>query len=147
MHTDFVPVGPWLNPVIDDGIYDATIEEITEGTYGHDKNPFLRLVLWLTEPAVYLVTNFYKPKSSRSQYRLHYLCRCVDCELQDVFETPHRLARRELRVEVQVTKPHDGVGRLYSDVKAFIPPEGNSNANEELVQEAKNKYEGLSKLV
>ena len=142
MDTDFIPASPWLNPVIDDGIYTANIEEITESTYGPEDKPFVRLLLWLDEPMVHLVTNFYRPRDSRSQYRLNYLCRCVDCDLLDVFETPRLLFQRELRVEVCVTRPHDGVGRLYSDVKSFIPPEGHLNANEDNIEQAKKKYAG-----
>ncbi|MCH7700370.1 MAG: hypothetical protein IID37_01665 [Planctomycetes bacterium] len=142
MDTDFIPASPWLNPVIDDGIYNATIEDITESTYGPDDNRFVRLLLWLDEPAIHLATNFYRPRDSRSQYRLNYLCRCVDCDLLDVFDAPYLLERRELRVEICVTRPHDGVGRLYSDVKSFIPPEGHLHANEDNIEQAKKEYAG-----
>ena len=140
MDTDFIPASPWLNPVIDDGIYTATIEEITESTYGPEDKPFVRLLLWLDEPKVHIATNFYRPRDSRSQYRLHFMCRCVDRDLLDVFEEPRLLLHRELRIETCVTRPHDGVGRLYSDVKLFIPPEGHLDANEDNIEQAKKEY-------
>ena len=142
MHTDFIPASPWLNPVIDDGIYTATIEEITESTYGPEDKPFVRLLLWLDEPGVHLATNFYQPRDSRSQYRLHFMCRCVDCDLLDVFEMPRLLVHRELRVKICTTRPHDGVGRSYSDVKFFIPAEGHEDANEDNIEKAKKQYSG-----
>ena len=140
MDTDFIPASPWLNPVIEDGIYNATIEDITESTYGPGDKPFVRLLLWLDEPAIHLATNFYQPRETRSQYRLHYLCRCVDCDFQDVFDAPHLLKGGKLRVEVCVARPHDGDGSLYSDVQLFIPPEGHLDVNEDNIDQAKKEY-------
>ena len=140
MDTDFIPASPWLNPVIDDNIYTAIIEELSESTYGSEDKPFVRLLLWLDEPKVHIATNFYRPRDSRSQYRLHFMCQCVDCDLLDVFDAPRLFLHRELRIETCVTRPHDGVGRLYSDVKSFIPPKGHPNVNEDDIEEAKKRY-------
>lgn len=41
---NLTPRGPWDNPVLDDGIYDATIVEIIETTYGPNDSPMLKLV-------------------------------------------------------------------------------------------------------
>ncbi len=86
---DSTPQGPWYNPEVADGIYDASITCVKENTYGADESPYLQLVFWLAAERCFFVTNLYFPKDkpdNRSAHRLAGLCRCLGLVPQDVVD-------------------------------------------------------------
>ena len=36
-----IPNGPWQNPIIDNGLYDAKIAHVVKGVYGKAEHPYL----------------------------------------------------------------------------------------------------------
>ena len=77
MNESPIPQGPWHNPILDEGIYDAEIRYINKGTYGKDGDTYLQFVFWLTEEEQYFVTNMYFPEGTpdnKSVLRLNRLC-------------------------------------------------------------------------
>ena len=44
-----IPEGPWYNPDVPAGIHDAIVDQIIDGTYGQQENPYARIVFQLPE--------------------------------------------------------------------------------------------------
>ncbi len=120
------PQGPWSNPVLPEGLYDAEITSVGEGTYGEDKEMYLQFMFWLPKPEVYFVTNLYFPKGrdSKSVQRLGSLCRCLNLVPQDAIDSPRSFQGLEMRITVREMKATSRTGgKPYCDVDLFLPPE------------------------
>lgn len=78
--------GPWSNPPLEEGIYDAVIDELRHTTYGKNDDPMVQIFLRVPSEEAYLITNVYFPegRSHGSQHRLWYLSTCVELELLHV---------------------------------------------------------------
>lgn len=118
------PKGPWYNPSIDEGIYEAEITSLEELEYGEDHHQMVQVTLWLPEEERSLVTNFYFPQGAASQAtkRFWYFCKCVGLEPADARYEPHLFEGRKLRIEVELANPENAsVDWAYPDVHRFLP--------------------------
>ena len=120
-----IPQGPWYNPNLEEGAYDAVIKNVHEGVYGMPRDKYLQVVLWLPDEEAHFVSNFYlssnKP-DNRSVYRLYRLCKCVGRVPQDALDDPALFEGEELQVTVKTMKGVRGnSGRAYCDVGLFLP--------------------------
>jgi hypothetical protein len=105
-----VPQGPWLNPSIAEGEYDARIVEIKQGRYGPQHDLYLQVVLWLCHTGQYLVSNFYFPRGKpdgRTIQRLSRLCQIVGRVPQDALDAPYQFKGAELKVRVRKFRNDD----------------------------------------
>ena len=123
---NFTPSGPWDNPVLDDGTYDATVVEIIESSYGDEDNPMLKLVFSLLPEDFLFVTHLYFPNgtSIQAERRIWHFCRCVDLDKRDVLNQPELFADSKLRLEIHTVDPEQsGQEHPYCDVRMFLPAE------------------------
>lgn len=127
--------GPWYNPLLDEGIYDAVIDELRHTSFGENDDPMVQILLRIPSKRTYLITNVYFPhgRSIGSQQRLWYLSTCVGLTLAELYEYPEDFAGRQLRVHLQPQS--DGLHETYSDVTAFLPSveSGEQYASQEIV--------------
>ena len=121
------PQGPWYNPELAEGVYDATITEVTEGTYGKDRNTYNQFVFWLPNEQVHVVTNFYLPatkQNNKTGLRLMRLCQVVSRIVEDVWTSPHSFKGDELRITVKRMRgKHGSQDQSFCDVDRFLPAE------------------------
>ena len=141
------PTSPWSNPPLNEGIYDAVIDELRHTTYGETDDPMVQIVFRIPSETVYLVTNVYFPVggSIGSQRRLYYLSACVGLELTDVYEDPQYFTDRCLRIHVQ--RQGNGQGGTHTDVTAFLPAvDGWEQVVSESAVESKNHPDWITPL-
>jgi hypothetical protein len=123
MSVSRIPQGPWYNPELEEGVYDAKIMYLTKGTYGAKYDPYTQIVLCLPKADQAFVTNLYFPEGkpdSKTVERLSRLCQCIGLLPQDVFDSPHAFHGAELRVQIKRCKRD---GREYWDVDRFLHAE------------------------
>jgi len=121
-----IPRSPWNNPPLGEGIYDAIVKEIKQGTYGAEYHPMIRIEFELSDEEYYLVTNMYFPEgnSIHSERRLWHFCRCVGLQKDDVLDQPEAFAGRRLRLHIKsLTSVDYQPEHTYSDVEEFLPDE------------------------
>ncbi len=120
-----IPQGPWYNPELEEGAYDAVIKNVHEGVYGKNRDKYIQVVLWLPDEEAHFVTNLYFPENkadNRSVKRLYQLCKCVGQVPQDALDNPKWFKGEELQVTVKKMKGVRGnCGRAYCDVDLFLP--------------------------
>ena len=122
---NIAPIGPWRNPSLEEGCYDAVIEEITELTDGKEGQKRIRLVFTLPSREVYFVTNLYfRPgESHRAEQRLWFFCRCVGLTKDDFLHQQELFIGRKLMLAIRAIHPDEAnYGEPYSDVWLFHPP-------------------------
>ena len=122
----FTPTGPWDNPALDEGTYDATVVQIIESSYGDEDFPMLKLIFHLTHLDEEYVTHLYFPNGSsiQAERRLWHFCRCVGLDKSDVLNQPELFVGRKLRLEIHTVDPEQShQERPYSDVRSFVPVE------------------------
>jgi hypothetical protein len=85
-----IPNGPWQNPLIDDGLYDAKIAHVVKGVYGKAEHPYLKIVCILPTEDVYFTTNLYFKAGGtiKSDRRLWHFCECIGVKKADVLNDP-----------------------------------------------------------
>jgi hypothetical protein len=112
--------GPWHNPVLPEGIYDAEIRSVTQATYGSHHYPVVQIRLWLPQCGQCILTNLFFPSgaSVKSQQRLWYFTNMVGLQPNDIVEDRKSFEGKLLRVELRTACPH---GTSYSDVHRFLP--------------------------
>ena len=116
------PTGPWDNPIIHDGTYDATVVEIIESTYGDF--PMVKIVFHLTDVEVHFVTHIYFPhgNSIHAEQRLWHFCRIVRLDTHDVLHQPELVAGRKLCLRTYTVAPSESnQDHPYCDVELFLP--------------------------
>ncbi len=120
-----IPQGPWYNPKLEEGAYDAVIKNVHESVYSIQRDKYIQVVLWLSDEEAHFVSNFYLPSNkpdNRSIHRLYRLCKCVGRVPQDALDDPALFEGEELQVTVKQMKGVRGNGgRLYCDVDLFLP--------------------------
>ena len=133
-----IPQGPWNNPPITDGIYDATIDHLRTRYYNDNKDDvYVQIVFRLTDlNDRYFVSNIYFPhgKSQRSEQRLYRLCELVGLEKQEVKEQPHLFQKKRLQLRIgRMERPDVNNGIAYYDVDLFLPanPENTGDEKDE----------------
>jgi hypothetical protein len=117
------PRGPWHNPYVSDGAYEATIETTTYTTYGDDGGHVLQVVFWLPSRESSFTTNIYLPSeySRAANLRLWHLFRSADVELEDPEHDAYFLEGKTVRVIVTQYESKNSAGNgSYSDVAAFM---------------------------
>ena len=128
------PLAPMFNPRIEEGIYEATIEQIENKTYGENESPMVRLVFRIPSEEIHFVSHIYFPDnySPGAQQRLWHFCCCVRRDPADIFNDPEVFKDRRLRLKVVEYTPK--ASSSYCDVQAFYPSEqewGASHAHED----------------
>ena len=75
------PTHPTENMSLPDGIYEATITNVSHGEYAGDSH-YLRIILWLPEQQSYFVTILYLPHkySNQATQRMWHFCRASNRE-------------------------------------------------------------------
>lgn len=119
------PSGPWDNPVLADGVYDATVVELIETDYGEYADPMLKIIFRLSLSGRHFITHLYFPRGSSqaSNRRLWRFCSCVGLDRSDVHSQPDAFQGRSLRLVIENTDPEQtGQDHAYADVKLFLPP-------------------------
>jgi hypothetical protein len=117
------PRGPWYNPYLSDGAYEATIETTTYTTYGDDGGHVLQVVFWLPSRESSFTTNIYLPSeySRAANLRLWHLFRSADVELEDPEHDAYFLEGKTVRVIVTQYESKNSAGNgSYSDVAVFL---------------------------
>lgn len=123
MKSQTVPQGPYYNPDLEEGIYDAKIVDLVQGEYGKDKDMYLQVILRVKEPECYVVSNLYFPKGkpdSKTVQRLSRLSQICGLVPQDALDSPRDFKGAELKVQIKRFKND---GREYSDVSRFLHPD------------------------
>lgn len=118
-----IPNGPWQNPKINDGIYQAVIHEVLEQKSGIG-DPMLKIVLFLPEHDLYFVNQMYFPGGSslQSQRRLWHFCQAIGVEQHALVENPDCAKDKKVRVEIETRiQGQANRGKPYADVKRFMP--------------------------
>ncbi len=112
--------GPWHNPVLSKGVYDAQIRSVTQSTYGTQDYPIVQIRFWLPTAGQHLLTNLYFPASSlvKSQQRLWHFTNMVGLQPNDIVEDPTSFEGKSLRLDVRTASRK---GTTYSDVHEFLP--------------------------
>ena len=59
-----IPQGPWNNPTIPAGIYDAEIRYLADGKYHGKKDRYIQVVMWLPQVQDYFVSNLVRQDTS-----------------------------------------------------------------------------------
>ena len=120
-----IPQGPWYNPKLEEGAYDAVIKSVHESVYGKNRDRYIQVVLWLPDEEAHFVTNLYLPENkpdNRSVKRLYQLCKCVGQMPQDALDNPQWFEGEDLQVTVKQMKGVRGNrGQAYCDVDLFLP--------------------------
>jgi hypothetical protein len=120
-----IPNGPWQNPLIDDGLYDAKIAHVVKGVYGKAEHPYLKIVCILPTEDVYFTTNLYFKAGGtiKSDRRLWHFCECIGVKKADVLNDPGCCNDKRLCLRVKrIQKKNANYGNPYSDVERFLPP-------------------------
>ena len=120
-----IPNGPWQNPLIEDGLYDAKIAHVVQGVYGKEEHPYLKIVSIIPNEDVYFTTNLYFKAggSIQSDRRLWHFCECIGLKKDDVLNDPGCCSGRRLCLRVKrIQKKDANYGNPYSDVERFLPP-------------------------
>ena len=112
--------GPWHNPVLPEGIYDAEIRSVTQGTYGTQHDPVIQIRFWLPKIGQCILTNLYFPSGAvlRPAKRLWHFTNMVGLHSADIGEDPASFEGRTLRLDVRTTIRN---GTSYSDIHEFLP--------------------------
>ena len=117
-----IPQGPYNNPKVEDGIYEAIIDHITIAYY--NKGKYIQIVLRLPIEDLYVVTNVYFPdgkSSTRTEQRLWHFCSFVGLTKQDVLDHPDLFKEKKLRVQIlRMQQKTVNSGNPYYDVKRFL---------------------------
>jgi hypothetical protein len=129
-----IPNGPWQNPLIDDGLYDAKIAHVVKGVYGKAEHPYLKIVCILPTEDVYFTTNLYFKAGGtiKSDRRLWHFCECIGVKKADVLNDPgccngKRLCLRVKRIQKKnanygnPTRMSSGSFRRYRPVRKHNP--------------------------
>jgi len=108
-----------FNPHIEEGIYEAVVEEIENKTYGDHESPMVRLVFRIPSEEIHFVSHIYFPDnySPGAQHRLWHFCCSVSLELEDVVNNPERFKDRWLRLRIVEYAPDSY--SPYCDVQSF----------------------------
>lgn len=123
MMTARIPQGPRDNPSLDEGIYDATIVNVKQGTYGADDSQYIQVIMRLPKPGFHFVTNFYLPQGkpdTRTLKRLTWFTQCFGLVPQDVLDSPQAFKGQQLKVQI---KQCQNQGYSYCDVELFLHPD------------------------
>lgn len=119
-----IPASPWDNSTtIAEGVYLATIKEVTCRPYRLKTGRYIRMLFWLPHVEQYICTNFYfSPQGDqRSVKRLGRLCQLVGLVPKDVFDSPKDFIGRDVAVTI---KKCLGVGvnegTEYRDIELFL---------------------------
>jgi hypothetical protein len=121
-----IPNGPWQNPLIDNGLYDAKIAHVVKGVYGKAEHPYLKIVCILPTEDVYFTTNLYFKAGGtiKSDRRLWHFCECIGVKKADVLNDPGCCNGKRLCLRVKrIQKKNANYGNPYSDVERFLPPD------------------------
>jgi hypothetical protein len=116
-----IPQGPYNNPKVDDGIYEAIIDRTSVGAY--NKGKYIQIIMRLPAEDLYFATNVYFPNehASRSKQRLWHLCSLLGLEVNDVLTQPGLLRDKRLRVQVlRMQRKTVNGGNPYYDVERFL---------------------------
>lgn len=116
-----IPQGPWNNPTIPAGIYDAEIRYLADGKYHGKKDRYIQVVMWLPQVQDYFVSNLYFPHDqpdAKTVQRLARLCQCVGLLPQDAVDNPQYFRGQELKVQIGVFTAKNG--HEYRDVELFL---------------------------
>ncbi len=128
------PKHPTENMSLPDGLYEATIANITHGEYAGESH-YLRITLWLPEQQSQFVTMLYLPHrySNQANQRMWHFCKVVGLESHDLFDEPEAFEGRKLRISIRKYQHDNGLTlKSYSDVKAFLPFGTDAERNREL---------------
>ena len=124
MSVSTVPQGPWYNPALEEGSYNATITEITEGKYGKPKNAYLQCVFWLPDEKVHVVTNFYLSSASdtKTGLRINRLCQAVGRLPDELRDSPRSFVGDRLQITIKrMVGKHGSETQEFYDVDLFLP--------------------------
>jgi hypothetical protein len=113
--------GPWTNPYMSDGAYEATIEQVIYTTY--DGGHVLHVVFWIPSRDAYFRTNVYLPEEPTrgARMRVWHLFRSAEVELYDVADDARFLEGKTLRLIIaQYETKNSPTPGSYSDVAAFV---------------------------
>ena len=117
------PRGPWYNPYVSDGAYEANVEETTYTVYGDSAGHVLQVVFWIPSRELSFTTNIYLPKehTRAAHMRLWHLFRSADVDLCDPEHDATFLEGKSLRLIItQNNSKASSVNWSYSDVAAFL---------------------------
>ena len=128
------PKHPSENMSLPDGLYEATITNVSDGEYAGESH-YLRITLWLPEQQTYFATILYLPHkySNQASQRIWHFCKAVGLESHDLFDEPEAFEGRKLRVGIRRYQHDNGLTlKSYSDVEAFLPFGTDAERNREL---------------
>jgi hypothetical protein len=120
-----IPNGPWQNPLLEAGLYDAKIAHVSPGVYGKAEHPYLKIVCVLSKADWYFTTNLYFKAGGtvKSDRRLWHFCECIGLKKADVLKEPACCDGKRLCLRVKrIQKKTANYGNPYADVERFLPP-------------------------
>lgn len=133
-----IPEGPWGNPKLEEGRYEALVENIRHVEFGEANGAMLELTFRLGTGALRFMSRLYLPATfpDKCQHRLWYLCQSLRLEGYELMENPDVAVGRRLVLDVTTVHPTKAnQGQAYSDVKRFLPPATNEQV---VLESAKN---------
>jgi hypothetical protein len=116
--------GPWGNPHIEEGLYEAAIQSICHTQNREGEGSMLHLTFQLEPTGLAFSSRLYLPKefSSGCQRRMWYLCQAIGLEGCELMEDPDLAVGRRLVLDVTTIHPTTANhGQPYRDVKRFLP--------------------------
>lgn len=121
----YAPQGPWWNPHLPEGVYDARIDMVNEKFCCEGRKTYIQVAFWLPKEEVCVVTNFYfsedRPEE-KTLKRLAMLCRCVGMVPQEIRENPRAFRGLELQISIKrIQNDEVNEGFEYCDVELFLP--------------------------
>jgi hypothetical protein len=120
-----IPKGPWDNGVHDDGQYNAVVHSIEHGAYGRGEDYYFRIILWLVEKRVFMVTNIYvrEEDSQTALQRIWHFCRACGTSNEDFYKRLSEFKGKHVRVTLfNMTPEKSGAAGPFSDVDRFLKP-------------------------
>ena len=120
-----IPKGPWDNGVHEDGEHDAIIHGIERGAYGRDDGFYFKIVLWLVDQRLFLVTNIYVREDTdrTASQRIWHLCQACEDSGEGFHQRLGEFRGKHLRVRMVTVPPsQSGASERYSDVDRFLRP-------------------------
>lgn len=129
-----IPLGPWANPRLEEGLHAARATNIRHIQYGADNGSMLELSFRLEQSGLSFASRLYLPAqfSATCQHRLWYLCQALGVEGYELMEKPDIAVGRRLVLDVTTIHPTKANhGNPYSDVKRFLPSAENQQDIEE----------------
>lgn len=123
MNSHETPIAPWDNPILREGMYDASVVEIVVSDYGQFADPMLKIIFELVSCGCLFVTHIYFPhgNSRAANQRLWYFCNATGLEKNDILQQPDTFVGKRLKLQIANTHQlHQGQEFVYADVERFL---------------------------